>query len=89
MSDRFLVFEVLVKKRGRKWRWGVCTSEGKLVMQGSETSRPGARYEADRALFLLLLTAPHQWRLSEQATQRARGCASHVGPLAAWRYRRE
>jgi hypothetical protein len=28
-------------------------------MQGSERSRPAAKYKADRALFLLLLSAPY------------------------------
>ena len=31
-------------------------------MQGSESSRPAARYQANRALFLLLLSAPYQSR---------------------------
>jgi hypothetical protein len=29
-------------------------------MQGSESSRPAANYKADRALFLLLLSAPYR-----------------------------
>jgi hypothetical protein len=29
-------------------------------MHGSESSRPAAKYQADRALFLLLLSAPYQ-----------------------------
>jgi hypothetical protein len=40
MADKFSVFEVLLKRRGRKWSWIVCTSEGDVVMQGSESSRP-------------------------------------------------
>jgi hypothetical protein len=40
MADKFSVFEVLLKRRGRKWSWTVCTSEGDVVMQGSESSRP-------------------------------------------------
>ena len=58
--DQFPVFELLVKKRGRIWRWSVCTSEGAVVMEGSESSRPAAKYKAARALFLLLLSAPYQ-----------------------------
>lgn len=58
---QFPLFEVVVKKRGRGWRWHVCTSEGAVVMQGSESGRPAAKYQADRALFLLLLSA--QYRL--------------------------
>jgi hypothetical protein len=58
--DQFQVFELVLKKRGRIWRWSVCTSEGAVVMEGSESSRPAAKYKAARALFLLLLSAPYQ-----------------------------
>jgi hypothetical protein len=58
--DQFPVFEVVLKKRGRGWRWRVCTTEGNVVMQGSESIRPAANYKADRALFLLLLSAPYR-----------------------------
>jgi hypothetical protein len=60
MPDQFPVFETLLKKRGRVWKWFVCTTEGRIVMQGSESSRPAARYKADRALLLMLLCAPYQ-----------------------------
>jgi len=58
--DQLPVFELALKKRGRTWRWHVCTSEGAVVMQGSEASRPAAKYKAHRALFLLLLSAPYR-----------------------------
>ena len=58
--DQFPVFEVVLKKRGRTWRWCVCTTEGDLVMQGSQRSRPTAKYKAHRALFMLLLSAPYR-----------------------------
>jgi hypothetical protein len=71
MSDRFPTFEMVLKKRGRKWKWCVCTAEGTVIMQGSESSLPAARYEANRALFLLLLSAPYRlWRLGEEARTR-------------------
>jgi len=38
----------------------MCTSEGDVVMQGSETSRRAAKYKADRALFQLLQSAPYR-----------------------------
>jgi hypothetical protein len=60
MHDQFPVFEKVLKKRSRTWRWRVCTTEGDVVMQGSESSRPAAKYKADRALFLLLLSAPYR-----------------------------
>ena len=58
--DQLPVFELALTKRGRTWRWRVCTTEGAVVMQGSEASRPAAKYKADRALFLLLLSAPYR-----------------------------
>jgi hypothetical protein len=58
--DQFPVFELVLKKRRRTWKWRVCTSEGAVVMEGSESSRPAAKYQAVRALFLLLLSAPYQ-----------------------------
>src|SRR5882762_6812951 len=60
MPSHFPVFEVVLERRGRKWSWRVCTSEGDVVMKGSESSRPAANYKADRALFLLLLSAPYR-----------------------------
>lgn len=75
MSDRFPIFEVILEQRRRRWVWSVCTTGGALVMTGSRSSRSAARYEADRALFLMLLSAPYHSRLSErmiQANQQAR-----------------
>ena len=67
MPDQFPVFERLLKKRGRVWRWCLCTTEGKVVMHGTESSRTAAKYKADRALFLMLLCAPYQsTRLSDR-----------------------
>jgi hypothetical protein len=62
MPDRFATFEVVLKKRGRKWRWCVRTAKGTAIMQGREANRAAAKYQADRALFLLLLTAPYLLR---------------------------
>jgi hypothetical protein len=64
MTDRFPTFEMVLKKRGRKWTWCVRTTEGIAIMQGSEAKRAAAKYRADRALFLLLLTAPYRLRRS-------------------------
>jgi hypothetical protein len=60
-DSRFPVFEVVLERRGRKWNWRVVrTTKGDVVMQGSESSRAAANYKADRALFLLLLSAPYR-----------------------------
>jgi hypothetical protein len=58
--DQFTVYDTNVSRRGRAWKWFVSTTEGKILMRGSESSRPAARYQANRAIFLLLLTAPYR-----------------------------
>ena len=51
------MFEVLLRRRGRtRWQWQVCDRTGKIIMQGWEDPRPAAKYRAERALFLLLLS---------------------------------
>jgi hypothetical protein len=69
MPDQFPVFEVSLKKRGRTWRWTLCTTEGQVVMLGSESSRAAARYQAERALFLQLLCAPYRSMRQRNAEQ--------------------
>jgi hypothetical protein len=59
MPHQYSIFETTLKKRGRRWRWRVCTVQGEVVMEGSENSRAAARYKSDRALFLLFLSAPY------------------------------
>ena len=60
-SPQLPIFEALIKKRGRLWRWSVCTAEGHVVMEGAESRRTSARYKANRALFLMLLCAPYSF----------------------------
>jgi hypothetical protein len=60
MPAQFQTFEATVRKRRRTWRWYICTAEGNVVMQGSDPSRPGARYQANRALFMLLLNSAYR-----------------------------
>jgi len=68
----FSIFEVDLKKRGRKWRWCVSTTNGTVVMQGFESTRPAAKYQADRAFFLLLLAAAYRSRASARSASHAR-----------------
>jgi hypothetical protein len=49
-----------LKQRGRRWLWEVRTTERTPVMTGSGSSRSAASYEANRALFLLLSSAPYR-----------------------------
>jgi hypothetical protein len=54
-DDRFPAFDIVPKQRGcGRWKWFVRTIERDALMCGSEVSRGGARYKAERALFLLL-----------------------------------
>jgi hypothetical protein len=69
-SDQFQVFEVVLKKRRRKWLWRVSTTDGDAVIEGSESSRPAAKYNANRALFLLLLSAPYRTSSVQQPRRR-------------------
>ena len=46
---------VVVKRRGRsRWEWRVVDSSGNAVVSGCAKSRPEAKYQAERWLFLLL-----------------------------------
>jgi hypothetical protein len=60
-------FEYFVRRRGRRWLWSLHTAEGVQVMMGSARNRSTAVYQANRALFQLLLSAPY--RLAAQVHQ--------------------
>ena len=55
-------------KRRRAWEWQLRDQNGILIMGGREKSRPAARYQGYRALFMLLATS---WRLDAPAATRA------------------
>ena len=60
----------------------MCTTEGQAVMDGTESSRPAAKYKADRALFLMLLCAPYQLtRLSDRDGTGAQATTVQAGPV--------
>lgn len=69
MSDRFPIFDVALERRRRRWVWAVRTTKGMLVITGSRSSRSAARYEAHRARFLMLLSAPYRSRTSGREIQ--------------------
>lgn len=75
MSDRFSFFEISFKRRRRSWSWSVSTSEGTPVIAGSRSSRAAARYEANRALFLLL-SAPMGPPVSVSSRRAGERCRS-------------
>ncbi|QHP68549.1 hypothetical protein EI171_15510 [Bradyrhizobium sp. LCT2] len=79
MSDNLPTFEMFLRRYGRRtWRWRVCTTEGHLVMHGSENGRPAAKYAAERAFFLMLLAAPY--RPASQASAIARSSLATPAP---------
>jgi hypothetical protein len=41
MLPHLPLFEAVLKKRGRLWKWSVCAAEGRVVMQGADNHRPG------------------------------------------------
>ena len=76
-DGRFAAFDIVLKRRGRgRWKWAVCGTGGHAIMRGSECSRTGARYKAQRALFLLLCASAS--RLSELPSE-----PSDLSPRAA------
>lgn len=50
------MFELVLNQTSRYWKWHISDFSGKILMDGRERSRAAARYRAQRALFLLLLT---------------------------------
>ena len=48
------MMEVTVAKRRRSWEWRVHGHNGMLIMHGRERTRPAARYQGYRSLFMLL-----------------------------------
>ena len=71
-EDRFAGYDVVLKQRGRgRWKRAVCTPAGEVVMSGSECSGAGARYKAERALFLLLCASAS--RMPTAGARRATG----------------
>jgi hypothetical protein len=45
---------VVIQRRPTKWTWQVCNAAGTPIMTGWEKTRRAAKYQGDRALFLLL-----------------------------------
>jgi hypothetical protein len=65
IADLCLMLEVVIEKRRRStWEWRVLGSSGRTIMSGRENNRPAAKYQAERAMFLLLA---HTKRSNEDA----------------------
>ena len=66
-AEEFPVFDLQFRRCSRSWEWRVCASSGRSIMGGRTSKRSAARYEAARALFVLLLSAPRALRSPESA----------------------
>jgi hypothetical protein len=61
MRDQFQTFEAFFERRRRgAWKWKVCSAEGDVIVRGADVSRRAARYNANRAIFQLLLSASYR-----------------------------
>ena len=59
--------EVTVVRRRRGWEWQLRDQDGRLILSARERTRPAARYQGYRALFMLLAAS---WRMVDlQAPQ--------------------
>ena len=70
--------EVIVVKRRRAWEWQLRDQSGILIMGGREKSRPAARYQGYRALFMLLATNRRSGDLETPRHSAARGEFRHT-----------
>jgi hypothetical protein len=68
--------EVIVIKRRRAWEWQL-RDQSCIVMGGREKSRPAARYQGYRALFMALASS---WRVSDRETPRPAARRGEIRP---------
>lgn len=78
-NDQFANFDLLLKRRGRgRWKWSVSAASGEPVISGSECTRAGARYKAERALFLLMCaSASRRQSTDDPARDQAGRCREY------------
>lgn len=50
--------DLIVIKRRRNFEWQVRDQNGRLLMRGRERTRPAARYQGYRTLFMMLAVGP-------------------------------
>lgn len=77
-NDRFAYFDFWLKRRGRgRWKWSVYAVGGEAVLSGSECTRAGARYKAERALFLLCAGAWRKQSTDDPARDQTQRCREY------------
>ncbi len=80
LAHEFPTFDIALNKRGRAWRWCICTIEGRTLVRGSERSRrsspvqrqPGAVF-APAHLSLWIETTKCVRELEPLASSKGRG----------------
>jgi hypothetical protein len=72
--------EVIVIKRRRNWEWQVRDKDGELIIGGRERSRPAARYQGYRTLFMMLAigSRPTEPRMVQPASRKAAPDLAHL-----------
>jgi hypothetical protein len=75
--------DVTVTKRRRSWEWRVHDHNGTLLMHGRERSRPAARYQGNRSLFLLLAVGRRP-KVRRPATTPPTNDQSASGASSSW-----
>jgi hypothetical protein len=78
------MMEVTVVKRRRSWEWRVHSQNGALIMHGRERTRPAARYQGYRTLFMMLAVGrrPVEQPASRVDTEPQAGANAPKGDLA-------
>ena len=79
--------DVIVIKRRRNFEWQVRDQNGTPLMRGRERTRPAARYQGYRALFMILAVAARpvepkmrKLRIEQQASRRVASDLAHQRP---------
>jgi hypothetical protein len=73
------MMEVTVTKRRRSWEWRVYDHHGTLIMHGRERSRPAARYQSYRSLFMLLAIGRRSLEPRVSEVRPASEASPHMG----------
>ena len=77
------MMEVIVTKRRRSWEWRVHDQNRTLIMSGRERTRPAARYQGYRSLFLQLAIGRRSTALWNSETS-PRPDGSNSGASKSW-----
>lgn len=70
--------DIIVIKRRRNFEWQVRDQKGTLLMRGRERTRPAARYQVYRTLFMMLAVDPRP--IGTRARASGRHTSRNVAP---------